>query len=213
MIAAASPGSSENDTSDRTASAPAGPGYSLLRCETFSMRCESGGAAGTCRQRGTHLEKPIGGVRDVVIRADALESALAERSRLPAVLPQLEQRVAERFWIVRMDQQAAASPLDDLGESAAARLHYRHAARHCLQQEHSFRLVVGRRHRQRVERLQKSELAVAVDCAAIGELREQPGRFQPALYVFEIRRVGAAQISGCFQPDIERGSGALAKVD
>ena len=45
MIAAASPGASDNDTSDSTASGPRGVGYSLLRWETFE-HAVTGPAAG-----------------------------------------------------------------------------------------------------------------------------------------------------------------------
>ena len=53
------------------------------------------------------------------------------------------------------------------------RLDHRDAVRHRFEQEHTFRLVVGRRHRQHIEALQKRELSGAVHHPAVRELAGQ----------------------------------------
>src|SRR5438552_2220098 len=76
MIAAASPGDSENDTSDSTASGPRAVGYSLLRLVTCSKTVPR---RRWLRDQGiVHLEQAIGGSLNTVVLPHAAEAALAE---------------------------------------------------------------------------------------------------------------------------------------
>src|SRR3989442_8802608 len=128
MIAAASPGDSENDTSDSTANGPRAVGYSLLRLVTCSKTVPRGRRP---RDQGiVHLEQAIGGSLNTVVLPHAAEAALAEAVGERRILIERVQAVRQRGWIVGSHQQTAAGLLDDLGKGAAARLHHGHAAGH-----------------------------------------------------------------------------------
>ena len=122
------------------------------------------------RTRFVDLEQTARRLLDRVVGAHALECARRQGAQHAAIAPQPVQRVGEALGIVgaggpeaEIDEQSAAGLLDDLGESAAPRLHHGHAARHRLEQEHPFRLVVGRRNGQDVQPAKKRELARAID--------------------------------------------------
>src|SRR5882762_4897888 len=90
MMAAASPGDSENDTPESTASGPRAVAYSLLRSVTCSKTILRGRRR--LRDQGTvEVEQPIGGAPDVVVLPHAAEAALAEAFGQRAILIEREQ--------------------------------------------------------------------------------------------------------------------------
>src|SRR5215213_4672801 len=103
MIAAASPGASENDTSDSTASGPRGVGYSLLRCVTVSISRVP--HLRPRQHRLVDVELQVGGARDAVVLAHAVEAAGPEGIALGPVAPELQEPVGQRLGIVGLHQQ------------------------------------------------------------------------------------------------------------
>src|SRR5260370_407751 len=121
MIAAASPGVSENVTPDSTGSGARGVGYSLMRSVTCSKTVRRG-RRGPRDQGVVEIEQPIRGALNAVVLPDAEEAALPEALRQAAVLMERMQGIRQRGRIVGRHQQAAAGVLDDFRERAAARL-------------------------------------------------------------------------------------------
>src|SRR2546428_6951223 len=85
MMAAASPGASENDTAESTASGPRAVAYALLRSVTCSKTIRRGRPRR--RDQGTvDVEQSIRGAPDVVMLPHAAEAALAEAFGQRAIL-------------------------------------------------------------------------------------------------------------------------------
>src|SRR2546428_11296950 len=96
MIAAASPGDSENDTSDSTANGPRAVGYSLLRLVTCSKTVPRGRWP---RDQGiVHLEQAIGGSLNTVVLPHALEAALPEAGSERRILIERGHAGGQRGW-------------------------------------------------------------------------------------------------------------------
>src|SRR5262245_37827861 len=215
VTAATSPAERENDTSDNTFSGPREVEYSFERRSTVSTGCGAANerrfllmnASAFCfrRHRFVHIQQSIGRPLNAVVQADADRAALAEAARQRPIVPELEQRVGQRFRILGLDEQAAAGFLDDLRERASPRLHDRHAAGEGLEQEDALRLVVRRRHRHHVEALQERQLAGAIDGAVIGELVREAGFVQPALDGLEVTVVRARHEACGFEPNRRAG--------
>src|SRR2546425_12104953 len=107
MMAAASPGDSENDTPESTASGPRAVAYSLLRSVTCSKTIPRGRRRP--RDQGTvDVEQSIRGAPNVVMLPHATEAALAEALGQRAILIQRVQAVRKRVRILGRHEQAAA---------------------------------------------------------------------------------------------------------
>src|SRR5262245_32669576 len=98
MMAAASPGLSENDTSASTVSGPRGEAYVFERPSTSSPEAPGPGIS-DMNALFVYREQPIGRPRDAVVRPDAVERPLAERGRQRPVVPKLPQPVGQRVGI------------------------------------------------------------------------------------------------------------------
>ena len=141
VIAAASPGESVKLTSDSTVSGPRGVGYCLPTPETFNTadlhwrdesptrrpRSVEPPTARWCSERARRRTRDPRASRTARDRTTALCSPSASASTSSGA-----------------HQQTAAGLLDDLGERAASWLNDRNTSSHRLEQEHPFRLVVGR---------------------------------------------------------------------
>src|SRR5262245_35404574 len=185
-MAAASPGASVKVASDTTVSGPLGVGYRLVTLATSSMvACHA----------AINLEQAVRGPLDGILGAYLGECALGQRVELGPIGPQLEQHVGEAVRVVRFDQHASTGPLHHFGEGATARLHDGNAARHGLQQEHSLRLAVGRRHRQQVEAAEEVDLLAAVERAAVSEFLAEATGGERRLDLVEIWLEGGRQVA------------------
>src|SRR5262245_11147370 len=181
VIAAASPGASENVTFDSTVSVPCGAGYCLLTPATLSTTC-----SGRLRlESAVDVEQAVGRLCDVVVRANTIVCRGTETFGERWIRPRRIEPVRQRVGIIALAEQTAARLLDYLGERAAPRLDDRHPRRHRFEQEHAFRLVVRCRHRQHVEATHELQLRGAIDRAAIRELAAESRAFERASRLFE----------------------------
>ena len=155
VITAASPGFNENETSEITVMGPRGVGYCLLTFATSSMSFDQLRLA-VCSYTSSSLSV---GLAYAVMLAHVEEGALAERCQRGAIVPQCVETLAQAARTVRLDQYATAGPVYDFDERAASRLNNRYTAGHRFEQKHTFRLVIGRGHRQHIEPAQELKLS------------------------------------------------------
>src|SRR5262245_53643506 len=130
------------------------------------------------------------------MRANAGGTCLAERRGERWMVLDLAKAVRERVGIVGIDEDAAASRLENFREGTPARLHDRNARRHRFEQKNSFRLSISGGDRHDVEAPQERNLSCAVQLAAILEFRRETSLFHLARELLEICRMLRRQISG-----------------
>ena len=125
------------------------------------------------------------------------------RARAASPVPGQGQELrGQALRVVRLEEQAAARPLEHLGEGPVARLDAGDAVGEGLQEVEPLGLGVRARHGQRVETLEEGDLLRAVEGAVVAELALEAPLAQARPDSGQVATVLRGQVAGGHEPGL-----------